>query len=35
MPPGSSVMAATEYKQVQVHHACVHGVLCHPWLPER
>jgi len=35
MPPGSSVMAAPEDKQVQVHHACGHGVLGPPWLPER
>src|SRR4029453_1102436 len=28
MPPGPSVMAAPEDKQVQVHHACGHGLLC-------
>src|SRR4030095_3146458 len=30
MPPGPSMMAAPEDKQVQVHHACGHGVLCPP-----
>jgi hypothetical protein len=30
MPPGPSMMAATEYKQVQVHHACGHGLRCPP-----
>src|SRR5215831_5384366 len=30
MPPGPSMMAAPEDKQVQVHHACGHGLLGPP-----